>query len=110
MYSKLTSLFLKKREKESKWNQNKPQVHMLNYKKTDIRMLVLEEFSFEYSIRMIFRDAKNYKTLHNKALRHIFVYLLAVAGLTAEPSWLTYFERTHGYPGGWKRPKSRNSF
>ena len=26
--------------------------------------------------------------------------MLAIAGQTAGPNWLTFFEGTHGYPGG----------
>ena len=30
----------------------------------------------------------------------IFVYMLDLAGQTAEPNWLKLFEGTLGYPGG----------
>ena len=49
--------------------------------------------------------------LCNKALRsyiclYIYTYILALAGQTAEPIWLTFFYGTHGYPGGNKGEKS----
>ena len=30
---------------------------------------------------------------------YIYIYILAIAGQTAGPNRLKYFEETHGYPG-----------
>ena len=32
------------------------------------------------------------------ALAYFLYDMLAIAGETAEPNWLTFFEDTHGYP------------
>ena len=38
--------------------------------------------------------------LNKQALRScIYIYILAIAGQTAGPNRLKYFEETHGYPG-----------
>ena len=31
----------------------------------------------------------------------IFIYMLAIAGQTAEPNWLKKLEGTHWFPGGY---------
>ena len=49
----------------------------------------------------------NYHTLpftpFNKALSsyiYMYIYMLAIAGQTAGPNWLNFFEETLGYSGG----------